>query len=63
MDPIIKLENVSLWYNKDKPIEVQALKGVSLEIERGDYAAFFGPSGCGKTTMLYAISGIDRFQE
>ena len=63
MDPIIKLENVSLWYNKDKPIEVQALKNVSLEIERGDYAAFFGPSGCGKTTMLYAISGIDRFQE
>lgn len=63
MDPIIKLENVSLWYNKDKPIEVKALKNISLDIERGDYAAFFGPSGCGKTTMLYAISGIDHFQE
>ena len=62
-DDIIKLQNVSLWYNKGKPIEVQALKNISLEIKRGDYAAFFGPSGCGKTTMLYSISGIDRFQE
>ena len=63
MEPIIKLQNVSLWYNKDKPIEVKALKNISLEITRGDYVAFFGPSGCGKTTMLYAISGIDHFQE
>ena len=60
---IIKIENMSLWYNKDKPIAVQALKNINLEIEKGDYTAFFGPSGCGKTTMLYSISGIDRFQE
>lgn len=63
MDSIIKIENVNLWYEKGKPIEVHALKNINLEIERGDYVAFFGPSGCGKTTMLYAISGIDRFQE
>jgi len=63
MDPIIKIENVNLWYEKGKPIEVHALKNINLEIERGDYVAFFGPSGCGKTSMLYAISGIDRFQE
>ena len=63
MDPIIKIENVDLWYDKGKPlIEVHALKNINLSIERGDYVAFFGPSGCGKTTMLYAISGIDRFQ-
>ena len=63
MDPIIKIENVNLWYEKGKPIEVHALKNINLEIERGDYVAFFGPSGCGKTSMLYSISGIDRFQE
>ncbi len=63
MEPIIKLKNVSLWYEKGKPIEVKALKNISIEIEKGDYVAFFGPSGCGKTTILYAISGIDRFQE
>lgn len=63
MSTIIKIENVNLWYDKGKPIEVHALKDINLSIERGDYAAFFGPSGCGKTTILYAISGIDRFQE
>ena len=63
MEPIIKLNNVSLWYEKGKPIEVQALKKITIDIVKGDYVAFFGPSGCGKTTMLYAISGIDRFQE
>ena len=63
MDPIIKIENLNLWYEKGKPMEVHALKNISIEIERGDYVAFFGPSGCGKTSMLYALSGIDRFQE
>ena len=63
MSPIIKIENLNLWYEKGKPIEVHALKNINLSIERGDYVAFFGPSGCGKTTMLYSISGIDRFQE
>ena len=63
MSAIIKIENVNLWYDKGKPIEVHALKDINISIEKGDYAAFFGPSGCGKTSMLYAISGIDRFQE
>lgn len=63
MSSIIKIEDLDLWYNKDQPAEVHALKNINLSIEKGDYAAFFGPSGCGKTTMLYAISGIDRFQK
>ena len=63
MNPIIQIENLNLWYEKGKPIEVHALIDINLKIERGDYVAFFGPSGCGKTTMLYSISGIDRFQE
>jgi putative ABC transport system ATP-binding protein len=60
MSSVIKLEHVEQWYNKGKKSEVHALKDVTLEIEQGDYAAFFGPSGCGKTTLLYAISGIDK---
>ncbi|MDO8552008.1 MAG: ABC transporter ATP-binding protein [bacterium] len=62
MSAIIKLVDVNLWYDKGKPTEVHALKGINLEIEKGDYVAFFGPSGCGKTTILYAFSGIDRAQ-
>jgi len=61
--PIIKLENVNIWYDKGKPSEVQALKNINMEINRGEYVAFFGPSGCGKTTLLYTISGIEQSQE
>lgn len=63
MSQIIKIEHVNLWYDQGKPIEVHALKDINTTIEKGDYISFFGPSGCGKTSMLYAISGIDRFQE
>ncbi|MEK7635943.1 MAG: ABC transporter ATP-binding protein [Patescibacteria group bacterium] len=61
--PIIKLENVNIWYDKGKPSEVQALKNINMEINRGEYVAFFGPSGCGKTTLLYTISGIEQSQD
>ncbi len=63
MSAIIKLEHVKMWYDRGKENEVYALRDINLEVEQGDYAAFFGPSGCGKTTMLYAISGIDRVPE
>src|SRR3989344_9599669 len=63
MEPLIKLTNINHWYDKGKPSEVWALKNINLEVEKGEYVAFFGPSGCGKTTFLYAISGIERVQE
>ncbi len=39
---------------------VRAVRGVSLEVERSDYAAIVGPSGCGKSTLLNLLGGIDR---
>jgi putative ABC transport system ATP-binding protein len=39
---------------------VRAVRGVSLDLARGDYAAIVGPSGCGKSTMLNLLGGIDH---
>jgi putative ABC transport system ATP-binding protein len=39
--------------------EVAALKGVDLDIHRGEMVAIMGPSGCGKTTLLNCFSGLD----
>jgi len=38
---------------------VQALRGVSLAVPKGDMVAIMGPSGCGKTTLLNCLSGLD----
>ncbi|MEO6877484.1 MAG: ABC transporter ATP-binding protein [Gemmatimonadaceae bacterium] len=39
---------------------VRAVRGVTLDVTRGDYVAIVGPSGCGKSTTLNLLGGIDR---
>jgi len=41
-------------------VVVHALRGVDLDIARGEMVAIMGPSGCGKTTLLNCLSGLDR---
>jgi len=55
---MIRLENISKQYDLGST-KVNALKGVSIEIQRGDYAAIMGPSGSGKSTMMHIIGILD----
>ncbi|HTP28903.1 MAG TPA: ABC transporter ATP-binding protein [Anaeromyxobacteraceae bacterium] len=58
MSAIVGIENVSKVYRLGKT-EVRALRGVSLEVERGQFLSIAGPSGSGKTTLLNLIGCID----
>jgi putative ABC transport system ATP-binding protein len=55
---IVELKNVKKTYMLGKT-EVQALRGLSFSIERGDFTAIAGPSGSGKTTILNMVGCID----
>jgi putative ABC transport system ATP-binding protein len=55
---IISVENVKKDYPLGKTI-VQAVKGVSFDIQKGDFISIAGPSGSGKTTILNLIGCID----
>jgi putative ABC transport system ATP-binding protein len=58
MKDVIKLENVSKYYQLDK-VQVEALKDVNLDIERGEFLAITGASGSGKSTLLHLIGCLD----
>lgn len=60
MSAVIRTENLKKYYNAGEPLEVRALDGVSLEIEKGEFTAIVGPSGSGKTTLLNIIGGLDH---
>ena len=57
-EQIIKLENVWKVYELGK-VELIALKGISLDIDRGDFVTIMGPSGSGKSTLLNMIGCLD----
>jgi len=60
MEPILKTEEVSKWYNIGKSDEVRAVEKISLEIMENQSVVLYGPSGSGKTTLLGLIGTIDR---
>jgi putative ABC transport system ATP-binding protein len=57
--PIILAENLTKVYMAGR-IEVTAVSGVSMAVERGEFVAIVGPSGSGKSTLFYLLGGLTR---
>jgi len=59
MSNVVRVSGVTKRFTLGK-IEVQALKGVDLKIDRGEYLSIMGPSGSGKSTLFNMIGGLDK---
>lgn len=56
---MIRLEKLSKTYHSED-VSVEALKGVDLEIQRGQFVTLAGPSGSGKSTLLHLLGALDH---
>jgi putative ABC transport system ATP-binding protein len=55
---IVEARNVKKTYHQlEKP--VLALRGISLQVRKGDFVSILGPSGCGKSTFLHLLGALD----
>ncbi len=59
---IIQASQVRKTYRSGN-LRVEALRGISMEVARGEMVAIMGTSGCGKTTLLNCLSGLDSIDE
>jgi lipoprotein-releasing system ATP-binding protein len=57
--PLLIARNLHKAYRK-RHLEVPVLKGLDLEVERGEFLSLVGASGCGKTTLLHLLGTLDR---
>src|SRR6266446_6542655 len=58
MTVLLSVRSLTAGYGK-----IQALKGVSLDVQEGGITCLLGPNGAGKTTLMFALTGILKAQE
>jgi putative ABC transport system ATP-binding protein len=58
-EPILKTVELRMVYHVGK-LDVHALRGVDVQVLRGEFVAIIGPSGCGKSTLLHLLGGLAR---
>ena len=59
--PIIEALGVTKIY-RTRDVEVRALDGVDISVDKGEMVSVMGPSGSGKTTLLNCLSGLDTVE-
>jgi putative ABC transport system ATP-binding protein len=57
--PVVAGEALEKRYGEGE-VAVQALRGVSVQLQRGTFTAIMGPSGSGKSTLMHLLAGLDR---
>ena len=58
-DPVLRLNGITKAYNKGAPNEVTVLRGIDLEVAKGEVVALVAPSGAGKSTLLHIAGLLD----